>query len=299
MKDYYKILGLSSKANKEEIKKAFRTLAKKYHPDINKGDKSAEEKFKEVSEAYEVLGNDDKKREYDNARIFGGGFNFNGFSDDGPFGSFYRNYTKARTSRSSNNDEEPPDIFSDFIKSFSDTPFEGLGNVFGKVFSKAKSFTGGGESNVRADATIKIPLKIALAGGLIEVTGLPGGRRNVHIPPNTRNNTVLDVGIYKAKVEILKDDHFTLVGNNIKAVLTINIAQAVLGSKIRFTDPRGEALILAVPKETKQGDKVKLTGRGFPGGDLFVEFDISMPKGLTDEQRQIFAEACDKIGLKH
>ena len=105
--------------------------------------------------------------------------------------------------------------------------------------------------------------------------------------------------MYRVKVEVENDPHFVLIGNNIKAVLTINLAQAVLGSKVRFTDPRGTKLILQIPKETKQGDKVKLTGLGFPGGDLYVEFDVQMPKDLTDEQRRIFAEACDRIGWKH
>ena len=304
MKDYYKVLGVSSKATKEEIKKAFHNLAKKYHPDINKGDKSAEEKFKDVSEAYEVLGNDDKKREYDNARIFGSGFNFDGFSSDGPFGSFYRSYTQSRNSSTNTNyrtyasDETDP--FTDFIKSFSDTPFEGLGNVFGKVFSKAKSFaTGQDTSFEQSDATIKIPLKIALTGGVVDVSGLPGGPRKITVPANTANNSFIKIGNFRVRVEIKNDEHFTIIGNNIKAVLTINIAQAVLGSKIRFTDPRGTSLILVVPPETKHGDKVKLSGLGFKGGDLFVEFDVAMPKNLTEEQRQIFSEACNKIGLKH
>jgi DnaJ-class molecular chaperone len=294
MKDYYKVLGVSDKATKDEIKKAFRELAKKYHPDINKGDKSAEEKFKEVSEAYEILGNEDNKRKYDNARIFGSGFDFGGFSSDGPFSKFYKTYTRM------NRKNEDSDIFSEFVSSFTGTPFEGLGSMFGSVINKAKSFAGvSTEPGPKSDATIKIPLKIALAGGTVEIAGLPGGSRQITVPPNTVNHSLITVGIYKIRVEIENDPHFVLIGNNIKAVLTINIAQAVLGSKVRFTDPRGSKLILQIPKETKQGDKVKLTGLGFPGGDLFVEFDVQMPHDLTEEQRRIFSEACDRIGWKH
>ena len=296
MKDYYAVLGVKESASKDEIKKAFHSLAKKYHPDINKGDRSAEEKFKDISEAYEVLGNEANKTKYDNARRFGGVFNFDGFSSDGPFGNFYKSYT--------GHDGEGSDIFSDFINSFEGTPFEGLGSMFGNVFNKAKNFASSSsststESSGRSDATIRIPLKAALSGGIVEVSGLPGGKRKVNIPPNTSNYSILTVGPYQVKVVIENDPHFTIIGNNIKAVLTINIAQAVLGSKVRFTDPRGTSLILRVPAGTKQGDKVKLTGLGFSGGDLFVEFDVVLPKDLTEEQKQIFSDACNRIGLKH
>lgn len=325
MKDYYKVLGVSEKATKAEIKKAFHTMAKKYHPDINKGDKSAEEKFKEVSEAYEVLGNEEKKRNYDNARIFGGGFNFDGFSENGPFGNFYKKYTNRtrsnyysskksseqstggyQSSYSDNNDEDT-DLFTDFINSFagsfSGTPFDGISSVFGNVINKAKSFTSGGSKDTSTNnnvfTTVKIPLDIALNGGGVEFRGLPGGARRVDIPPNTASDSYINVGPYTLKIEVEKNEHFVVIGKNIKTTLSINIAQAVLGGKVRFTDPRGNSVILVVPKETKQGDKVKLTGLGFPGGDLFVEFDILIPKNLTEEQRRIFSDACDKIGLKH
>ena len=297
MKDYYKVLGIKESATKDEIKKAFHTLAKKYHPDINKGDRSAEEKFKDISEAYEVLGNEDSKKKYDTARKYGDVFNFGGFSHDGPFGNFYKAYTNRNRNNNQSNSEYS-DLFSDFLNSFEGTPFEGLGSVFGNVFNKAKSFTSSSDS-AKTDATINIPLKIALTGGKVEVSGLPGGNRKIDIPPNTMNHSLINVGPYIVRVNIDDDPHFTLIGNNIKAILTINIAQAILGSKVRFTDPRGTSLILTVPKETKQGDKVKLTGLGFPGGDLYVEFDVSMPHDLTEEQRRIFSDACKRIGLKH
>ena len=297
MKDYYKVLGISENATKDEIKKAFHTMAKKYHPDINKGNKAAEEKFKDISEAYEVLGNETSKSKYDTARKYGDVFNFGGFSNDGPFGNFYKAYTRRNRTNSQTNSEYS-DLFSDFINSFEGTPFEGLGSVFGNVINKAKSFTGSSDS-AKSDATISIPLKIALTGGKVEVSGLPGGNRKIDIPPNTMNHSLINVGPYIVKVNIDNDPHFTIIGNNIKAILTINIAQAILGSKVRFTDPRGTSLILTVPKETKQGDKVKLTGLGFSGGDLYVEFDVSMPHDLTEEQRRIFSDACKRIGLKH
>ena len=298
MKDYYSVLGVNSKASKNEIKSAFRKLAKKYHPDINKGDRTAEERFKDISEAYEVLGNDENRKKYDNSRFFGGAFNFNGFKQNGPFDDFYNEF-KGRASYSNGSD----DVFTEFMNSLKGTPLEGLGNLgdmFGKAFNKAKSFANNVSTSfgTKADALVKIPLKLALNGGEVEVKGLPCGSKKIVIPPNTLNNTILDIGVYAVKIEVENDPHFKVIGNNIKAILTINIAQAVLGSKVRFTDPRGNSLILVIPKETKHGDIVKLAGLGLPGGDLYVEFDVTMPKDLNEEQRRIFAEAAQKIGWK-
>lgn len=294
MKNYYKVLGLSDNATKDEIKKAFRFLAKRYHPDINSGNKAAEEKFKEVSEAYEVLGNEENKAKYDNARVFGNSFNFNGFSSNGPFGSFYKAYQRTKASEGS-------DIFSELLKSFNlgNGHLGGLGEVFGNVFSKAKKFTSGQSGTFGAEANLRIPLKTALLGGTVEISGLPGGKRQINIQPNTANNTVLNVGSYSVRIDIEDDPHFKVIGNNIKAILTINIAQAILGSKVKFIDPRGTPLILVVPKGTKQGDRVKLTSLGLPGGDLYVEFDIAMPERLTEELCLIFSEAARKIGWKY
>lgn len=311
MKDYYAVLGLGSRATKEEIKSAFRKLAKKFHPDINKGDKAAEERFKEISEAYEVLGNEENRKKYDNARSFGSGFNFNGFSKNGPFGNFYDEF-KGRTNYS--NHDGSDDIFSDFIKIFKGTPFEGFGGmgdfgeVLGKAFNKAKTFASSvGNSfsshntfsnEKKTDGTVKVPLNVALNGGNVEVSLMPGGRRSIVIPPDTANNVLLHVDDWVLKVEVEDGQHFKVIGNNLKAIITINLAQAVLGSKVRFADPRGNQLVLVVPKETKQGDKVKISGLGLSGGDLIVEFDINMPHNLTEEQRNAFAEAAKKIGWK-
>lgn len=292
MKDYYKVLGVNKNATKDEIKKSFRSLAKQYHPDINKGNKEAEEKFKEISEAYEVLGNDDKRRQYDNAQIFGSGFNFNGFSNDGPFSKFYKTYQSTSGNSS--------DFFSDLLRNINlgNDPIGGLGNIFKGAFSKIKDVANQ-NSVPNADASIKIPLKTALKGGIVEISGLPGGQRSINIPPNSENNSIINIGPYKIRIDIEEDPHFKLIGNNIKAILTINLAQAILGGKVRFLDPRGTTLILTIPKETKNGDKVKLPNLGLNGGDLFVEFEVSLPTNLSDGQKQILSEAFDKIGMKH
>ena len=306
MKDYYKVLGVSEKATKNEIKKAFHALAKKYHPDINKGNKAAEDMFKDVSEAYEVLGNDESRKKYDSARSFGNAFNFGGFSQDGPFGDYYKKYSDVAGDAS--------DMFSELLKNLtkSSSPFDNIKNVFdyvvngttgGEKPSSGSSSKGGFASYFKkspsADAVVKIPLKIALNGGAVKIDGLPGGNRPINIPANTANNSIVEIGPFKVLIQIAEDEHFKFIDkNNLKAILTVNIAQAILGSKIRFTDPRGESLILAVPKGTKTGDKVKLTGKGLPGGDLVIEFSVVIPDNLNDEQCRIFSEAARKIGWK-
>ncbi|EKD84219.1 MAG: DnaJ protein, partial [uncultured bacterium] len=206
MKDYYKILEVTESATKEDIKKAFKRLAKKYHPDINKGDNKAEERFKEVSEAYEVLGREDERRKYDAARSGRGSFNFEGFSKEGPFGDFFHS--------SSGN---ASDMFSEILKNFNfgssrdgSTGFSGFDSLFGSRPKRESQHA----------ATLKVPLITAMAGGKVQVSGLPGGTQTLDIPAGAANGSILQVktssGNFKLKLEIEDEHPFKVKDNNVE-----------------------------------------------------------------------------------
>ncbi len=289
MKDYYKILEVSQNASKEEIKKAFKRLAKKHHPDINKGDKKAEERFKEVSEAYEVLGRDDERRKYDDARSGRGSFRFEGFSKDGPFGDFF--YSSSGSAS---------DMFSEILKNFNfgssrdgSTGFSGFDSLFG-----SRSNRGGQHA-----ATLKVPLITAMAGGKVQVSGLPGGTQTLDIPAGSANGSIIQVktssGSMKLKLEIEDEHPFKVKGDNIETTICVNIAQAVLGSKIKLKDPRNQDFILTIPAGSQNGDALRLRGLGLPGGDLLVKIEVAIPKNLSDEEKKHFIELANRMNWRY
>lgn len=289
MKDYYKTLGVSESASKEEIKKAFKTLAKKYHPDINKGNAASENKFKEISEAYEVLSRDEERRKYDAARTGAGSFNFNGFSREGPFGDFFSSSNRGHSGSS--------DFFEEILRSFSGmggsdrrSGFGGFDNLFNSSRRNKK-------------VTLKVPLKSAIRGGKVQVSGLPGGARDIQIPKDTTNGSILTIdtnaGKFDLKIEIEDDFPFRIKGNNIETTICLNIAQACLGSKIKLTDPRGEEFILTIPPGSQNGDTLRLRKLGLAGGDFLVKLEVAIPKNLNQEEKQHFIEFAEKMGWRH
>ncbi len=296
MKDYYKTLEVSPSATKEEIKKAFKRLAKKYHPDINKGEKKAEEKFKEISEAYEVLGREDERAKYDAARTGRGSFRFEGFSKEGPFGDFF-----SKSSGSFGG----TDFFEEIIRSFGGLGGKGSGGRspfggFESIFNRGSSSHGGGRS--ASDATLKIPLSTALNGGKISVSGLPGGSQTVEIPANSSSGQVIKVetyqGAFNLKLEIEDEHPFKVKGQNIETTISINLAQAILGSKIKLKGPRGDDFIITVPPGSQNGDTLRLRGQGL-GGDLLVRLEAAVPKNLSEAQKKAFIELAEKMGWKY
>ncbi|EKD80875.1 MAG: hypothetical protein ACD_39C02116G0002 [uncultured bacterium] len=289
MKDYYKILEVSESASKEDIKKAFKRLAKKYHPDINKGDKNAEERFKEVSEAYEVLGRKDEREKYDAARSGRGSFNFEGFSKDGPLGDFF--YSSSGNAS---------DMFSEILKNFNfgssrdgSTGFSGFDSIFGSRSKKDSQHA----------ATLKVPLITAMAGGKVQVSGLPGGTQTLDIPAGSANGSILQVktssGSFKLKLEIEDEHPFRVKGNNVETTICVNIAQAVLGSKIKLKDPRNQDFILTIPAGSQNGDTLRLRGLGLPGGDLLVKIEVAIPRNLSEEEKKHFIELADRMSWRH
>ncbi|MFZ2955320.1 MAG: DnaJ domain-containing protein [Candidatus Ozemobacteraceae bacterium] len=297
--DYYKVLGVSESASPEEIKKAFKELAKKYHPDANKGKKESEERFKEISEAYDVVGQPDARREYDLQRE---AKRFNPFSGGSPGGRGSSPFS-FETEFMSGNIEDLLRKFSGGAGGGGTDPLRGRGRRrspfgFDGFGSSGASHASSGE----ATATLKVPLKIACSGGTIQVSGLPGGSQRILIPQGTQQGTRLSIstteGPFTLKVAVENDPPFTLNGDHIEMVLVLNIAQAVLGCKTKLRDPRGTDLILTIPPGSQPGDKMRLRGLGLGSGDLLVKLEITVPRSLTNEEREAFERYVAVSGMK-
>ncbi len=317
-KDYYNILGVSKSASAGDIKKAYRKLAMKYHPDRNQENKAAEDKFKEISEAYAVLNDPGKRKQYD---MFGAegfqqrysqedifrSFDFSdifkefGFGDIGGWkggggsGIFSHIFSGAggrpryRTK---------PDPFSSFFTGYGDetTGRKGQDLIYElplhledvlKTHERTISFSIGG---VHQQMRVKIPAgigdgkRLRLAG-----KGQPGPAGG---PP----------GDLYVKIRLLEHPTFQRQGNDLYMNREIKFSEAALGKKIEVPTIDGKTLSLKIPAGTKSGSKMRLRGHGMPSmdgagrGDAYVKINVAVPRKLSDKQRAVLEEVRD-LGL--
>ncbi|WP_100065740.1 DnaJ C-terminal domain-containing protein [Miniphocaeibacter massiliensis] len=303
-KDYYKTLGVEKTASADEIKKSYRKLAKKYHPDLNSGDEKAAEKLKEINEAYEVLGDKDKRQKYDQFGSnydFAGGQNFDpsqygyDFSGFGGNGSSYT-YTSSGDGGG----------FSDFFNMF----FGGGG--FGGSSSSSRSqrdiFSGfGGRSKPQRqkyDTEISISLKEAYEGAKkvlnLNVNG-ESKTLDVKIPKGilpgkkikTKGEKIgLDGDIY-IKINVI-DQKNRLDGLNIIKEVDVYPWTAALGDKTVVDTLEGKIKV-NIPKGIQTGKKIRLSNKGFRDmkgnkGDLYLEIKIKNPEKLSKKQLELYEE---------
>jgi DnaJ-class molecular chaperone len=327
-KDYYKVLGVSKGASADDIKKAFRKLARKYHPDVNPGDKKAEEKFKEINEAYEVLSDPDKRRKYDTL-----GPNWQeqfGFQP----GAGRRTYSY----RGSPMDFDSATGFSDF--------FEAL---FGRS-SAAGSRTNRNDFRRRVGDNIEQPVEVTLQeaylGGtrtfniqstevcpLCRGTGEVAGKvcancsgqgmlaRNkriqVKIPSGVDNGSRIRVagegqpgigggprGDLFLVISVKSDSIYERKGDDLYADIDVDLVTAMLGGEVPVPAPDGRRLILTIPAETQNGRMFRLANKGMPrlrgdgNGNLFARVKVVLPMGLTDEERKLFEQLARSRGAE-
>lgn len=301
--DYYKTLGVGKTATDDEIKKAYRKLAMKYHPDHAKGDKSAEEKFREVSEAYAVLSDKEKRQQFDT------------------FGStgFQQRYSKEDILRG-----------FDIEEMLRNLGVGGSGFSSGRSGGKTRFSFGGGspfgnfngyEAPARGSDLVyelSLTLKEVAMGTNKQVSFLHGPQSenlSVKIPPGMISGKKLRVptkgepGAYGGppgdlfiKAKILDDPMFDVKGHDLYIKRSIKLSDALLGITLPVPTIEGKELSLKVPPGVKHKTRMRLSGNGLPflneeiRGDLYVQIDVQMPKQLTEEQLKL-VEKLAETGL--
>jgi DnaJ-class molecular chaperone len=334
-KDYYKILGVARGASADDIKKAFRKLARKYHPDVNPGDKRAEEKFKEINEAYEVLADPEKRKKYDTLgpnwqEQFGSGYGFPGSR-------------RTRTTYGGRNSQ------FDFDSNFSD--------FFETLFGGTNRGTAGARSNgVRDDMRrrtgdnieqpVEVTLQEAYMGGTrtfniqstevcptCQGTGEIGSKvcstcsGQGAVPRNKRIQVKIPAGVDTGSkirvasegqpgigggprgdlflvISVKPDVLFERKGDDLYTDVEVELVKAMLGGEAAVPTPDGRRLVLKIPPETQNNSTFRLAGKGMPklraegSGNLYARVKVMLPMHLSTEERELFEKLARSRGVE-
>ena len=301
--DYYQLLGVKKGASKEEIKKAYRKLAMKYHPDHTKGDKAAEEKFKKISEAYAVLSDKEKRKEYDT-------FGAEGFRQRFSQEDIFRGFDFG-------------DIFREF--GFGGDIFSGRGR--GSSSGMRFNFGGGspfgsqaGQQQARmkgSDLVYELPLTLKeVANGTTKTVSLQhqghSQKVTVKIPKGLISGKKLRLagkgspspvggppGDLFIQAKVLNDPSYRTEAYDLHMKQELKLSEAVLGTSISVSTLDDKKLSLKIPPGTRPGTKMRMPGHGLPHmkgnkkGDLYVKIQIKLPRKLTDEQKKLIEELAE------
>ena len=324
-KDYYKILGVSKSASADDIRKAFRKLARKYHPDVNPGDKKAEEKFKEINEAYEVLSDPAKRQKYDTLgpnwqeqfsspfsgrRTYTGGspfdFDNTGFSDffEAIFGrmgsgaSNMRGNTNSMRRRAGDNIEQPVEV------------------------TLQEAYTGGARTfNIQSTDVCPTCQGVGEIGNRVCSTCMGQGqvprnkRIQVKIPPGVDNGSRIRVagegqpgigggprGDLFLVISVKPDSTFERKGDDLYTDVSVDLVTAMLGGQVQVPVPEGKKLLLTIPAETQNDRTFRLAGKGMPHlrgegyGNLYARVKVVLPMHLSSEERHLFEQLARSRG---
>ena len=304
-RDYYKILGVARDATGEEIKKVYRRLARQYHPDLNPGDKAAEEKFKDIGEAYEVLSESNKRAQYDQ-------FSRYWKQRGGRSGSRSRSWDKGRSGADEIDFSQFPD-FNSFVDQLlgrrqtrttttvgtSARARTGTGNSFRPGTTKT-SYTVSSRSGRRdVEARLTLPLEKAYTGGVERIRLEDGRSLEVNMPPGMvtgqrirLKNQGLGGGDLYLKITVSVHDFFQLEGADVACQVPITPSEAVLGGSIEVPTLDG-VVKMTIPQGVRSGQRLRLANKGYPDsqgrrGDQLVEIQLAIPKNPSVEEREIY-----------
>ncbi|RXG95416.1 DnaJ C-terminal domain-containing protein [Bradyrhizobium zhanjiangense] len=300
MRDPYEVLGVPRSANAAAIKSAYRKLAKKHHPDSNKGDPKAAERFAEINSANEILGDEDKRKQFDRGEIDAEGKpRFQGFpGGGGPRGRAGPGGFESYTFRSGGAGASPGGgAFEDILNS-----------MFGGGMRGARPGAGGGAQFDFDTGGIGLDLDVNVAMSVSLEEAVKGGEKRVRLPTGKELNVKIPAGVAEGQqirlrgqgesaqghppgdllitINIAPHPHFKVEGADLRIDLPVTLYEAVLGGKVRVPT-LGNAVELSVPKNTSSGRTFRLKGKGLPkaggAGDLFVVIRIMLPDGNDAE----------------
>ncbi|GHO42384.1 DnaJ C-terminal domain-containing protein [Ktedonospora formicarum] len=312
-KDYYKVLGVDKQASQKDIQKAFRKLARKYHPDVNPGDKSAEEKFKEINEANEVLSDPEKRKRYDEMDQY-----------RQQYGS-WPGYEQAGGGRRAQyrtvNEADLNDLFggaspfSDFFETYFGSGYGGAtqGRTAGRTHRGAYSPP---KQDVEASIDVTVAESYQGVSRVVELSTPGGGMRRleIKIPPGVDEGSRIRIagqgqqssagrGDLYLRVHMAPDTRFTREGTTLRTRVDVPLTTAMLGGEAQVSLPNGRRLLLRIPEGTEEGTAFRLQGKGMPTlghperrGDLFAEAHLKLPKHLDPEQHRLFEAFAHSIG---
>lgn len=278
MRDPYGVLGVARTASADEIKKAYRGLSKRLHPDLNPGDKTAEEKFKDVSVAYGLLGDPDKRKRFDAGEIDASGA-------EQPKREYYRDFASGDHGSPYTSDAGYADFAND--------------DMFAELLRRRRE----AQANRRGEDLLyglSIPFAESVAGTSKRITLPDGSTLDVTIPPGMRDGQTLRLkgkgapghgtgrpGDALIKVGVLPDPRFRLEGDNVILELPVSLSEAVLGGEVRVPTPTGDVM-LKIPPHANSGTTLRLKGKGAPRreggfGDELVRLNVVLPRSPDPE----------------
>ncbi len=359
-RDYYQVLGVAESATTDEIKKAFRRLAKQYHPDRNPNNPQAVDRFKEINEAHDVLSDAEKRKKYDQLRRYGA------FAGSGGFGGGAGSARRGRGAPQDGGDFDISDL-------------GGLGDIFSSIFGRRGAGGGREPEPEDTETEVTIPFRVAALGGTVPITlAMPevcptcggsgaakgatvntcpeckgrgtvsfgqGGfavnrpcpvcrgkgtvpsqrcptcqgsgelrvekRINVEIPAGIEEGARLRLknqgpkgrGDLIVQIHIATDRFFRREGLDLIGVVPINLAQALLGSRIKVKTLDDKRVVLRIPAGTQHGQKFRISGHGIEKngrrGDMYVEAHVTLPEKLSAEEQEAVKSFAEKAGLKY
>ena len=285
-RDFYEVLGVPRDASEEALKKAYRKLARQYHPDRNPGDKQAEARFKEVQEAFDVLTDKDKRSRYDQFGFAGANGPFGGGAPGGE--NFHWNTGPGGGGFSF----EGVDL-GDLLRG-------GGGADLGEIFRRASRGGGGRGRRGRrtepkeTEAEVSVPFLTAARGGPIGLQ-INGQEGTVRIPAGVEEGQVLRVpapggGNVRLKLHIDPHPYFRREGKNIILEVPLALSEAVLGTRLDVPTLDGHRVTVKVPPGTSSGARLRLRGLGIDGGDQYIEIKVAVPAPADERSRQLIEE---------